>query len=1364
MMAELLHSSSSSCPPFSTSLQPSFLFLSRENNNNFKHPPISSSCTHFAMDFLRRRHRPAGPGGGGRTTRSSSSSDCKIVGSTKGLRGFTHQVLTVTTTTTGGRSSRRRKEIITTSQQSFQDAASSSTTTGNNKKQNVFLGQSFLGVDDFFFRGQCGRRRRKLVLQQCESERASAFNLDSETSKYLAIGEQQRDIGSFGSLDGGVELDTSVSDFFVAEKSVAAAGAGGGGGGAKDDGIDVAVAIFDSTAGDAKDENTGKEDESPVLKLKELLRLAKEDLEMARANSTRLEEEAQTAAEKALALWDQVADAERAADAAISQIESIVSKELAVEDNVKTARAAFVAAEERVKWVEKALEVTRIKLELESTVGSVSLSDEIQTIDLGDSEYEARVELVEENSTVASIMDLEESVDNVKALTTDPSGAEEAEQKKDTLGRKTIAQEEEELDIAKADLKACELAITKVEAELAQIQMEKMDLQKKAIQLSNAAQLVKDAAAAADEDVVSAMFSAEEAVALEVKAAERVSDAEIALQKANILVESAAQAAAALSRVEISVKLPQQIFNTADGPVLETDEYLILQNVKQGGEGGRKVVSPESLEKFAGIMEEVVDKDLRTATPSASLNFVDNSPTVDKHSKEDTNKRGDSTSKEAEVEKAKSAAQQPKKSESSVKEPAIPKSSTKKSSRFFSASYFSSGDEAEFAPSTVFSGLGMLVREHLLKVVVGMALLLAGGFYLNKSMEKRAQLLQPPEVTTSIGEVKESARPLIKEIQRIPRRVKKLIAKLPHQEVNEEEASLFDVLWLLLASVIFVPIFQKIPGGSPVLGYLAAGVLIGPYALSIIKNVHGTKMIAEFGVVFLLFNIGLEVLATAFSAGLFAHFVSGVSGPAAIVIGNGLALSSTAVVLQVLQERGESTSRHGRATFSVLLFQDLAVVVLLILIPLISPNSSKGGVGFNAIAEALGLAAVKAVVAITGIIAGGRLLLRPIYKRMADNHNAEIFAANTLLVVLGTSLLTARAGLSMALGAFLAGLLLAETEFALQVESDIAPYRGLLLGLFFMTVGMSIDPKLFVSKFPVIVGTLGLLIVGKTLLVTGVGRYFGLSTVAAARAGVLLAPGGEFAFVAFGDAVNQGIMTTQMSSFLFLVVGLSMAITPWLAAGGQLLASRFEQQDVRSLLPAENETDDLQDHIIVCGFGRVGQIIAQLLAERLIPFVVLDVRSERVSVGRALDLPVYFGDAGSREVLHKVGAERAAAAVLTLDTPGANYRTVWALSKNFPHVKTFVRAHDVDHGINLEKAGATAVKLPAAEIAATIDAFRTNHLSELTELSEAGGTSLGYGFSRIITKPKTDGHTIKPKADDDAATDQRQEGGVVAVP
>ncbi|VVA89634.1 unnamed protein product [Arabis nemorensis] len=506
--------------------------------------------------------------------------------------------------------------------------------------------------------------------------------------------------------------------------------------------------------------------------------------------------------------------------------------------------------------------------------------------------------------------------------------------------------------------------------------------------------------------------------------------------------------------------------------------------------------------------------------------------------------------------------------------------------------------------------------------------------------------------------------------------------------VNEEEASLLDFLWLLLASVIFVPLFQKIPRvtgfaimllrdfcavlmASSAAMYLAAGILIGPYGLSIIRNVHATKAITEFGVVFLLFNISLEI-------------------------------------------------------------------------------------GFQAIAEALGLAGVKAVVAITAIVFGGRLLDRSIYKQVAENRNA-----NTLLV---TSLLTAMAGLSMALGAFLAGLLLAETEFSLRVESDIAPYRGLLMGLFFMTVGMSIDPKLLLSKFPVVMGTLGLLLVGKTILVVSMGKLFGISI----RAGLLLAPGGEFAFVAFGEAVNQGIMSPKLSSLLFLVVGISMAITPWLAGGGQFIASRLELHDVRSLLPVESE-----DHIIICGFGRIGQIIAQLLSERLIPFVALDVSSERVTIARSLDLPVYFGDAGSREVLHKIGADRACAAVVALDAPGANYRCVWALSKYYPNVKTFVRAHDVVHGLNLEKAGATAVvpetlepslqlaaavlaqvKLPTSEIANTINEFRTRHLSELTELCEANGSSLGYGFSRT---------TSKPKQSDSSDDNQIIEGGTLAI-
>ncbi|CAI0427135.1 unnamed protein product [Linum tenue] len=750
------------------------------------------------------------------------------------------------------------------------------------------------------------------------------------------------------------------------------------------------------------------------------------------------------------------------------------------------------------------------------------------------------------------------------------------------------------------------------------------------------------------------MFLAEQAVAFELEAAKRVSDAEIALRRAE----------KSLSVSKYDAYETTQGYVSGDEPVLEVEKVDEGSNADIAKEINIITSGDVLLGELA--QDRLLDKQ---SLSSEELHQVDGS-----------------SESELEVERSKKEGQARKQDlqKDAMREtspsPFNPqKTSLNKSSRFFSASFFSfTVDGTEFTPASVFQTLMVSAKNQLPKLVVGL-LLIGGGFafYTNRLDRSSQMLLQQDIVNTSIEEVSLDAKPLF---------------------INEEEASLFDMLWLLLASVIFVPIFQKIPGGSPVLGYLAAGILIGPYGLSIIRHVHGTKAIAEFGVVFLLFNIGLElsverlssmkkyvfglgsaqVLVTAAAVGLAAHFLAGVPVPAAIVIGNGLALSSTAVVLQV---------------------------------------------GFQAIAEALGLAAVKA------------------------------------------------AGLSMALGAFLAGLLLAETEFSLQVESDIAPYRGLLLGLFFMTVGMSIDPKLLLSNSPVIMGTLGLLIAGKTLLVAIIGKSFGISLISAVRVGLLLAPGGEFAFVAFGEAVNQSIMTPQLSSLLFLVVGISMAITPWLAAGGQLIASRFELHDVRSLLPVESETDDLQDHIIICGFGRVGQIIAQLLSERLIPFVALDVRSDRVTFGRALDLPVYFGDAGSREVLHKLGAERACAAAITLDTPGANYRTVWALSKYFPNVKTFVRAHDVDHGLNLEKAGASAVvpetlepslqlaaavlaqaKLPTSEIAATINEFRSRHLSELTELCEASGSSLGYGFSRVMSKPKT------PPSSDSSDENQITEG------
>ncbi|XP_073125827.1 K(+) efflux antiporter 2, chloroplastic [Henckelia pumila] len=1017
--------------------------------------------------------------------------------------------------------------------------------------------------------------------------------------------------------------------------------------------------------------------------LRDLLEKAVKELEVTRNNSAIFEEKAQQISEASILLKDEAAKAWGDVHDAISKVEEILNEEASAKEGVQKATSALSVAEAKLQ--------------------DLVNSHKIATEKIGFSKYS------EENDSEFEIEGEESS-------------------------------EEETLLAAQHDITKCQEHLVNCEAELRRVQSRKEELQKEVDRLNEVAEQSQNKVSKAEEDVANIMLLAEQAVAHELDAAQRVDDACIALQRAEKNLDLLSAAAVDFERTvtePLSFESPTDDAIEKDREVqTELTEILELEKQILLDDGDK-----ESEELNAGLSDDV---------------------------EADTEKLKAIQSKIQEMQKESTRESSPL---------SAPKALLKKSSRFFSASYFSfAADGEEFTPASIVHGLVESARKHLPKLVVGSLFVGAGITLYIKRGEKISQFFQQPDtMTTSIDEVSTTAKPLVRKLRNLPLKMKKLMEMLPHQEINEEEASLFDVLWLLLASVIFVPTFQKIPGGSPVLGYLAAGILIGPYGLSIIRNVHATKAIAEFGVVFLLFNIGLElsverlssmkkyvfglgsaqVLVTAVVVGVVARYVSGLPVPAAIVIGNGLALSSTAVVLQVLQERGESTSRHGRATFSVLLFQDLAVVVLLILIPLISPSSSKGGVGFQAIAEALGLAAVKAVVAIAAIIAGGRLLLRPVYKQIAENQNAEIFSANTLLVILATSLLTARAGLSMALGAFLAGLLLAETEFSLQVESDIAPYRGLLLGLFFMTVGMSIDPKLLVSNFPVIVGSLGILIAGKTILVTLVGRMFGISMVSAIRVGLLLAPGGEFAFVAFGEAVNQGIMSSQLSSLLFLVVGISMALTPWLAAGGQLIASRFELQDVRSLLPDENETDDLQDHIIICGFGRVGQIIAQLLSERLIPFVALDVRSDRVAVGRALDLPVYFGDAGSREVLHKIGAERACAAAVTLDSPGANYRAVWALSKYFPNVKTFVRAHDVDHGLNLEKAGATAVvpetlepslqlaaavlaqaKLPTSEIAATINEFRSRHLSELTELSEMSGSSLGYGFSGTMSKPK----------------------------
>ena len=610
--------------------------------------------------------------------------------------------------------------------------------------------------------------------------------------------------------------------------------------------------------------------------------------------------------------------------------------------------------------------------------------------------------------------------------------------------------------------------------------------------------------------------------------------------------------------------------------------------------------------------------------------------------------------------------------------------------------------------------------------------------------------------------------------------VASLLAKVPLPHVHESEAGILETIWLLMASVIFVPLVCKLPGGSPVLGFLAGGAMIGPYALGIIQDVESIRHLAELGVVLLLFNIGLELsldklksmakmvfgmgtAQVAITLGAIAWAASlilgpSLGGPAAVILGGGFALSTTAIGMQVLSDRGESGATYGRATFSVLLLQDLAVVVLLMLIPLLAPGpgGAPGAEGLMRIGKAIGLAGVKAVACMGAIFVVGRSILRPLYRRVADTSNNDIFAAFTLLIVLGTSLVTQLAGLSLALGAFLAGLLLAETEYHIQVESDIAPFKGILMGLFFMTVGMEISMGLFAAKFKSVLAALALLIVGKVAIMTAVGQAFGLSMVQAFRSGLLLSPGGEFAFVLYGEAVAKGLFGAALAQEMFLVVALSMALTPFLAEFGGKVGKQLEKKDVRSLAPRESDTTttSIKDHVIIAGFGRVGQLIAQMLSEELIPFVALDTDAGRVQGGKANDLPVYFGDAGSPAVLHSIGADRARAAVVAMDTSGANYRTVYALHKHFPHVKIFCRAEDIAAGIMLEKAGATAVvpetlepslqlgaavlsvlNKPDSEVQDIIKNFRKNHVKELSMLSSISGSSLGYGVKRPVDEP-----------------------------
>lgn len=549
-----------------------------------------------------------------------------------------------------------------------------------------------------------------------------------------------------------------------------------------------------------------------------------------------------------------------------------------------------------------------------------------------------------------------------------------------------------------------------------------------------------------------------------------------------------------------------------------------------------------------------------------------------------------------------------------------------------------------------------------------------------------------------------------------------------------DHGPLLDAIILFGAALLIVPLFQRIRV-SPILGYLLAGVAIGPTGLGLATDTPGVQALAEIGVVFLLFSIGLElplrrlavmrrlvfglgtvqVVVSATCLGLLGLLL--VDSPeVALIAGASLALSSTAMVTQLLIERHELSSRAGRAAFSVLLMQDLAVVPLLVLVPLL-------GAGSGSVAAALGGAALNGALAIGAIVLLGRYVLRPMFHAIAIS--TEMMTAMTLLIVLGAAFVTGSAGLSLPLGAFLAGLLLAETEYKPQVAADIQPFRRLLMGLFFMTVGMAIDLRVVFAELPVILAVVCAVIVGKTAILTLAARMFGFPWRMSTQIGLMLAQGGEFAFVVFGLAVASGLLPRELGDILLAAVTLTMVVTPALLALGRRVARRGEGEATADL-PAPEATEDRRV-VLIAGFGRVGQTIAKMLDDDGIPWRALDLSPARIRAARTAGKNVFFGDISRAEVLDAVEASRALAVVVTLDSPDATEAALEALRRHCPGAPIFARAHDHIHARLLEAAGATAtvpetleaslqlggivlraLDRPAEGVEATIDRFRHN--------------------------------------------------------
>ena len=520
----------------------------------------------------------------------------------------------------------------------------------------------------------------------------------------------------------------------------------------------------------------------------------------------------------------------------------------------------------------------------------------------------------------------------------------------------------------------------------------------------------------------------------------------------------------------------------------------------------------------------------------------------------------------------------------------------------------------------------------------------------------------------------------------------------PETDLMESTSTLQIAVIYLLAVVIAVPMAKR-AGVGAVLGYLGAGLLLGPQGLHLFTQTEQSSHLAEFGVVMLLFVIGLELSPqrlwvmrrTVFGSGSLqvvlsalligsAAMLFGLDWKLALVLGLGLALSSTAIDLQILSERKEVSAPHGRLGFAILLFQDVAAIPILALVPLLGSNSPNAAPDPLAALRVIGLIAV--------VVVGGRLLLRPFFRAVARAHSLETFTASALLVVIGIAWVMQLAGISMSLGAFLAGMLLADSEFRHELEAQIDPFKGLLLGLFFVSVGMSVDLSLILREPWLIGGLLLALFAIKAVVLFLVGRHSGkLDRDHALQLAALLAQGGEFGFVVFSLAKANGLLRDDLHNLLVVVITLSMAATPLVVMGLSSLLSK------RPAAPEQpfDEIDNENPRVIIAGFGRVGQIVARILRAQHIAFTALENSAEQVEFSRRFGSKIYFGDPSRPELLRAAGADKAEVFVLTTDDAETSIRTARLVKRIYPHLKIYVRARNRQHVFKLMDLGMNGI-------------------------------------------------------------------------